>query len=100
MFMKITPSFITGILNKHLDWSQDKKKFQAWKEGRTGVPFVDANMRELKVSQFQIANKTSFHCLAISECLKILREFLARLTVFPNLNHLAHFFKKLTQSFA
>ena len=57
MFMKITPSFITGILNKHLDWSQDKKKFQAWKEGRTGVPFVDANMRELKVSQFQIANR-------------------------------------------
>ena len=49
--------FFAGILNKHLDWSQDKKKFQAWKEGRTGVPFVDANMRELKVSQFQIANK-------------------------------------------
>jgi len=40
--------YLTGILNKHLDWSQDKKKFQAWKEGRTGVPFVDANMRELK----------------------------------------------------
>ena len=38
----------TGIMNKRLPWSQDKVKFQAWKEGRTGVPFVDANMRELK----------------------------------------------------
>ena len=27
---------------------QDMKKFEAWAEGRTGVPFVDANMRELK----------------------------------------------------
>ena len=40
--------YLTGILNKHLPWSQDMKKFEAWKEGRTGVPFVDANMRELK----------------------------------------------------
>ena len=29
---------------------QDMKKFEAWVEGRTGVPFVDANMRELKMS--------------------------------------------------
>jgi len=40
--------YLTGILNKHLPWSQDKEKFQAWKDGRTGVPFVDANMREMK----------------------------------------------------
>jgi len=40
----------SGILNKHLPWSQDMKKFEAWAEGRTGVPFVDANMRELKHS--------------------------------------------------
>ena len=37
----------TGIMNKRLAWSQDKGKFEAWREGRTGVPFVDANMREL-----------------------------------------------------
>ena len=37
----------TGIMNKRLPWSQDKVKFEAWREGRTGVPFVDANMREL-----------------------------------------------------
>ena len=29
---------------------QDTKKFEAWAEGRTGVPFVDANMRELRHS--------------------------------------------------
>ena len=38
---------LTGIMNKRLAWSQDKGKFEAWREGRTGVPFVDANMREL-----------------------------------------------------
>jgi len=40
--------YVSGILNKHLPWSQDMDKFRAWAEGRTGVPFVDANMRELK----------------------------------------------------
>ena len=40
--------YLSGILNKHLPWSQDMDKFRAWAEGRTGVPFVDANMRELK----------------------------------------------------
>jgi len=38
----------TGIMNKRLAWSQEKGKFDAWREGRTGVPFVDANMRELR----------------------------------------------------
>jgi len=40
--------YLSGIQNKHLPWSQDMVKFKAWKEGETGVPFVDANMRELK----------------------------------------------------
>jgi len=40
--------YLSGILNKHLSWSQDMDKFRAWAEGRTGVPFVDANMRELR----------------------------------------------------
>ena len=39
----------SGILNKDIHWSQDKAKFRAWAEGNTGVPFVDANMRELKM---------------------------------------------------
>jgi len=41
--------YLSGIMNKKDQvWSQDMNKFNAWKEGRTGVPFIDANMRELK----------------------------------------------------
>lgn len=41
-----------GIKNEPLALSQDKAKFQAWAEGRTGVPFIDANMRELAATGF------------------------------------------------
>ena len=40
--------YLTGIMDKRMEWSQDMTKFRAWKEGRTGVPFIDANMREMK----------------------------------------------------
>jgi len=33
-------------------WKQDRKAFQKWMEGETGIPFVDANMRELKATGF------------------------------------------------
>lgn len=29
-------------------WRQNKDEFQKWVDGKTGIPFVDANMRELK----------------------------------------------------
>lgn len=32
---------------KYIDWVNDKKQFAAWCEGKTGVPMVDAGMREL-----------------------------------------------------
>lgn len=32
---------------KHMQWINDKAQFGAWCEGRTGVPMVDAGMREL-----------------------------------------------------
>lgn len=41
-----------GIQNKNIRWKQDKQLFRAWKEGKTGVPFVDANMRELAATGF------------------------------------------------
>ncbi|WP_026690967.1 cryptochrome/photolyase family protein [Alteribacter aurantiacus] len=31
-----------------LNWGQDKDRFEAWKNGRTGFPIVDAGMRQLK----------------------------------------------------
>ncbi|XP_061166164.1 eIF-2-alpha kinase GCN2-like [Saccostrea echinata] len=41
-----------GIQSKNIRWKQDKHLFNAWKEGRTGVPFVDANMREMAATGF------------------------------------------------
>ncbi len=35
-----------------LKWSQDKKAFKCWCEGRTGFPFVDAAMREMNATGF------------------------------------------------
>tara|TARA_B100001989_G_scaffold235950_1_gene197535 strand:+ start:21 stop:1436 length:1416 start_codon:yes stop_codon:yes gene_type:complete len=32
---------------KHLEWINDEEQFEAWCEGKTGVPMVDAGMREL-----------------------------------------------------
>lgn len=34
------------------NWSNDMKLFRVWSEGRTGVPFIDANMVELKETGF------------------------------------------------
>ncbi|XP_064599699.1 cryptochrome DASH-like [Liolophura sinensis] len=42
----------SGLLGKHVPWRVDMNLFNAWKDGRTGVPYVDANMRELKVTGF------------------------------------------------
>lgn len=43
---------IGGIRNQVETWSRDKARFDRWAEGLTGVPFVDANMRELNASGF------------------------------------------------
>lgn len=40
--------FFSGGLKKiKYKWNEDLEKFQKWSEGKTGVPFVDANMREM-----------------------------------------------------
>lgn len=33
-------------------WNYNEKTFQKWKDGMTGIPFIDANMRELKATGF------------------------------------------------
>lgn len=33
---------------KRLKWTSDLNRYAAWAEGRTGLPLVDANMRELQ----------------------------------------------------
>ena len=36
-----------GIQQKERQWSTDHKIFQKWADGKTGIPFIDANMREI-----------------------------------------------------
>jgi deoxyribodipyrimidine photo-lyase len=48
-FRKYGARFFTpgGIRGVDTDWNHDRSAFRQWADGRTGVPFVDANMREL-----------------------------------------------------
>jgi deoxyribodipyrimidine photo-lyase len=39
-----------GIVQRAVQWDYDKALFERWREGRTGMPLVDANMRELKAT--------------------------------------------------
>ena len=41
-----------GIQNKERDWNTDRDLFDKWAKGQTGIPFVDANMRELNQTGF------------------------------------------------
>lgn len=44
---------ISGLKNDLLsDWKRDKPNFEKWMNGETGVPFVDANMKELQLTGF------------------------------------------------
>ncbi len=37
---------------RKVEWINDEKQFQLWREGRTGYPIVDAGMRELNATGF------------------------------------------------
>jgi len=39
-------------LEKHFEQEQNKKLFDKWKTAKTGIPFVDANMKELNETGF------------------------------------------------
>lgn len=41
-----------GPCQRHVPWKRDSSSFQRWCQGQTGVPFVDANMRELARTGF------------------------------------------------
>ncbi|MBF2001561.1 MAG: DASH family cryptochrome [Synechococcales cyanobacterium M58_A2018_015] len=47
------PSGLQGI---DIPWKQDWQRFDLWREGQTGYPLVDANMRELAATGF-ISNR-------------------------------------------
>jgi deoxyribodipyrimidine photo-lyase len=43
---------VGGFANYRWSWKKDMVLFKLWKEGRTGHPLVDANMRELAATGF------------------------------------------------
>ncbi|WP_017658633.1 DASH family cryptochrome [Baaleninema simplex] len=46
----------SGLRGLDIDWKQDWERFELWAQGKTGYPFVDANMRELQLTGF-ISNR-------------------------------------------
>ncbi len=41
-----------GIRNQNIALKNDRRLFEQWKEGKTGLAFIDANMKELKNTGF------------------------------------------------
>ncbi len=41
-----------GIQGKNLQKNRDAEYFQKWSDGKTGIPFIDANMRELNATGY------------------------------------------------
>jgi deoxyribodipyrimidine photo-lyase len=41
-----------GLQQLQINWEEDKNGFERWRVGKTGYPFVDANMRELLQTGF------------------------------------------------
>ena len=42
--------FEGGTTGQRKQWNPDEELFKRWKEGTTGMPLVDANMRELNAT--------------------------------------------------
>ena len=63
--------FPGGTINSDKDWKHYDKNLQAWAEGRTGFPLVDANMRELAATGFMSnrgrQNVASFLALELNQ---------------------------------
>ncbi|MEL6928888.1 MAG: DASH family cryptochrome [Cyanobacteria bacterium J06600_6] len=43
---------IEGMQGVEIPWKQDWQRFDLWREGKTGYPLIDANMRELAATGF------------------------------------------------
>ncbi|WP_373539076.1 DASH family cryptochrome [Chamaesiphon sp.] len=42
----------SGLQGVNLSWKQDWERFELWREGKTGFPLVDANMREIAATGY------------------------------------------------
>jgi deoxyribodipyrimidine photo-lyase len=43
---------LSGLQGVDLTWKQDWERFDLWREGKTGYPLVDANMREIAATGY------------------------------------------------
>ena len=43
---------LSGPADIRMQWPGDDERFERWRSGRTGVPLIDANMRELSTTGF------------------------------------------------
>lgn len=50
-----------GYKNKEMEWENDPLKFEKWCQGKTGIPFVDAHMRQLNETGF-MSNRGRVNC--------------------------------------
>ena len=50
-----------GTCGAKREWRDDPALFQRWKDGATGMPLVDANMRELAATGMARAGKRVLH---------------------------------------
>ena len=53
--------FPSGIKNRDVEWQHDPALFDRWCRGETGVPFVDAHLRELRQTGF-MSNRGRVNC--------------------------------------
>ena len=51
----------SGYKNKKIVWENDSVKFERWCSGTTGVPFIDAHMRQLNQTGF-MSNRGRVNC--------------------------------------
>ncbi len=51
----------SGFKNKSIDFENDKDKFKRWQEGKTGIPFIDAHMRQLNQTGY-MSNRGRVNC--------------------------------------
>jgi deoxyribodipyrimidine photo-lyase len=47
-YLRVSKNRAFKVETENIPWRQDEEGFLAWSEGRTGVPFVDAGMRQLR----------------------------------------------------
>jgi len=53
--------FEGGIKDREVDWNYDTELFDRWRFGKTGIPFVDAHMRQLNQTGF-MSNRGRVNC--------------------------------------